>query len=43
MADLQGDIEGYESGRYYGSDGKFSPFHSDKGGKFDEILSRHEI
>ena len=27
MEDLEGDIEGYESGRYYGSDGKWSPFH----------------
>jgi len=27
MGDLEGDIEGYESGRYYGSDGKRSPFH----------------
>ena len=27
MGDLEGDIEGYESGRYYGSDGKWSPFH----------------
>eukprot|EP00092_Neocalanus_flemingeri_P032030 GFUD01034812.1.p1 GENE.GFUD01034812.1~~GFUD01034812.1.p1 ORF type:complete len:313 (-),score=94.70 GFUD01034812.1:83-1021(-) len=27
MGDLEGEIEGYESGRYYGSDGKWSPFH----------------
>jgi len=27
MGDLEGDIAGYESGRYYGSDGKWSPFH----------------
>jgi len=27
MGDLEGDIGGYESGRYYGSDGKWSPFH----------------
>jgi len=27
MGDLQGDIEGYQSGRYYGSDGVWSPFH----------------
>jgi len=27
MGDLEGDIEGYKSGRYYGSDGKWSPFH----------------
>ena len=27
MGDLEGDIDGYESGRYYGSDGKWSPFH----------------
>jgi NAD(P)-dependent dehydrogenase (short-subunit alcohol dehydrogenase family) len=27
MGDLEGDITGYESGRYYGSDAKWSPFH----------------
>jgi len=27
MGDLEEDIAGYESGRYYGSDGKWSPFH----------------
>jgi len=27
MGDLMGDIEGYQSGRYYGSDAKWSPFH----------------
>ena len=30
MGDLEGDIEGYESGRYYGSDGKRSPFHKSR-------------
>merc|ERR1712013_73958 len=27
MGDLEGDIAGYQSGRYYGSDAKWSPFH----------------
>ena len=30
MGDLEGDIAGYQSGRYYGSDGKWSPFHKSR-------------
>jgi len=30
MGDLEADIAGYESGRYYGSDGKWSPFHKSR-------------
>ena len=30
MGDLEGDIAGYRSGRYYGSDAKWSPFHKSR-------------
>jgi len=30
MGDLEADIAGYELGRYYGSDGKWSPFHKSR-------------
>ena len=39
MGDLEGDIGGYESGRYYGSDGKWSPFHKTRSPGDPAILS----